>query len=292
MTTLLSLRKLLALTTIAATPCAAVLIAQPAAADPESWEVMCAFSNAGPDSTTICNEGKVLPVSAPNLGQKMLLRIAAPTSHCSDITYEISRFPDFAPIAVTRRLAPGEDQILELGEGWAETDSYISITGIGHVGGCNVGEMHSWGALTEVFPLDAAPVASSSPTLLVETSLAVECGASLPFEVTPGVASMACDRLIPVDFVSPGRGHELDLTLTAPATHCSTVTYMVNDPATGTTLAMSPRLAAGESFRLSLGSNWDAGPQVIDIGAVGYVDGCNVGEMQSWGVDARLLQLN
>jgi hypothetical protein len=152
--------------------------------------------------------------------------------------------------------------------------------------------MHSWGALTEVFPLDSAPVASSSPGLLVDSGFAVECGASLPFEVSAGVASMACDRLIPIDFTSPGRGHELDLTLTAPVTHCSTVSYMINDPASGATLAMSPRLAAGESFRLSLGSNWEAGPQVIDIGAVGYVDGCNTGEMHSWGVDAQLLQLN
>ena len=289
MLTLFIPRSLPALTILAVAPLAAV----PALADPESWDVTCTSSTPVADGAMICNEGKMLEVSAPNAGQKMLLRIGAPTTHCSDITYVINRLPGGStPIAMTRRLAPGEDQIIELAEGWAEEGTYITVTAMGHVGGCNVGELHSWGALTEIFPLDAGPVASSSPTLLLDTSLAVDCGASLPFEVTPGVASMACDRRIPVDFVSPGRGHELDLTLTAPASHCSTVTYMVNDPASGTTLAMSPRLAAGESFRLSLGATWDAGPQVIDIGAVGYVDGCNVGEMHSWGVDARLLQLN
>ncbi|NHB75330.1 hypothetical protein [Rhodobacter calidifons] len=143
-------RSLLALTTLAVAPLAAV----PALADPESWEVTCTSSTPVSDGGMICNEGKMLKVSAPNPGQKMLLRIGAPTTHCSDITYVINRFPGSStPIATTRRLAPGEDQIIELAEGWAEEGTYITISAIGHVGGCNVGHSHGWAV-----EVSAAPV--------------------------------------------------------------------------------------------------------------------------------------
>jgi hypothetical protein len=266
-------------------------LASPALADPESWEVMCASSTPAADGAMLCNEGKMLEVSAPNAAQKMNLRIGAPTSHCSDITYVINRLPGGStPIAMTRRLTPGEDQILELGEGWAEEGTYITITGMGHIGGCNTGEMHSWGALTEIFMGEPAPVAAAS--VLLENSYAVECGSSTPFEVEPGVASVACDRRIPVDFISPGPGHELELTVAAPTSHCSTVTYFVNHPGSSHTIGMTGRLSAGDPFKIMLGSDWPAGPQTLDIAAVGFVDGCNIGEMHSWGVDVRLMQLN
>ncbi|MFN4244496.1 MAG: FtsB family cell division protein, partial [Tepidisphaerales bacterium] len=105
------------------------LAAAPALADPESWDVTCTSSTPAADGAMICNEGRMLEVSAPNAGQKMLLRIGAPTTHCSDITYVINRFPGGStPIAMTRRLAPGEDQIIELAEGWAEEGTYITVT--------------------------------------------------------------------------------------------------------------------------------------------------------------------
>jgi hypothetical protein len=292
MTTLLNLRKLLAITTVATAPTGFTFVASPAMADPESWVVECSATTAGADGTTICNEGKMLEVSAPNADQKMVLRIGAPTSHCSDITYVINRFPgSSAPIAISRRLAPGEDQIIELAEGWAEEGTFITITGMGHVGGCNVGEMHSWGALTEIYPLEPGPVAAA-PAVLVEQSYATECGASTPYEVYPGVASVMCDRRIPIDFISPGPGHDLEITVTPPASHCSTVTYFVNRAGTSFTYGMTERLSPGNPVKLGLGSDWPAGPQTIDIGAVGYVDGCNVGEIHSWGVDVRLMSLN
>lgn len=130
-------------------------VAAPALADPESWVVYCASSSPGPwDKSMICNEGKMLEVSAPNLEQKMLLRIGAPTTHCSEISYAINRLPGSSdPIAIVERLGPGEDKIVELGDGWAEEGTYITVTGIGHIGGCNVGEMHSWGAITEIYPV-------------------------------------------------------------------------------------------------------------------------------------------
>jgi hypothetical protein len=90
----------------------------------------------------------------PNEGQKMLLHIGAPTTHCSEVSYVINRLPGGSdPIAILERMKPGEDKIVELGDGWAETGTYISISAIGHTGGCNEGVLSSWGALTEIYPL-------------------------------------------------------------------------------------------------------------------------------------------
>lgn len=154
MPALLSIHKLLLLSTVATASAATAFIATSAAADPESWEVTCASSTPATDGMMICSDGKMLEVSAPNAEQKMLLRIGAPATHCSDITYVVNRLPGGStPIAMSRRLAPGEDQILELGNGWAEEGTYITVSAVGHVGGCNTGVLGSWGALSEIYPL-------------------------------------------------------------------------------------------------------------------------------------------
>ncbi len=130
------------------------LLASPVMADPESWTVECASNSPAGDGAMFCDEGKMLAVSAPNLEQKMLLRLAAPTTHCSEISYVINRFPGGSdPIAVLERLGPGDEKIVELGDGWAEEGTFITVSAIGHVGGCNEGVLGSWGALTEIYPL-------------------------------------------------------------------------------------------------------------------------------------------
>jgi hypothetical protein len=267
-------------------------LALTSSAQAEAFEVMCASQSPGPWANSMfCNSAHMVEVSGPTLDTSMVLKIAAPETHCSPVSYVINRLPGSSEaMAVIERMAPGEKREVSLGTGWAEEGNAITITAIGHVEGCNVGTIHSWGAEVVVEPV--TPVASSSPTLLVETSSAVDCGANTPFEVYPGVASMACDRRIAVDFVSPGPGHELELTLAAPMTHCSTVTYFVNRPGSSFTYGMTDRLSPGTPAKISLGSDWPAGPQTVDIGAVGYVDGCNVGELGSWGVDVRLMALN
>lgn len=131
---------------------ALALSAAPAFAD--AWVVECASNSPAGADAMFCNEGKLLEVSAPNLDQKMLLRLAAPTTHCSDITYVINRLPGSSdPIAVLERLGPGDEKIVELGDGWAEEGTFITVSAIGHVGGCNEGVLGSWGATTEVYPL-------------------------------------------------------------------------------------------------------------------------------------------
>jgi len=133
---------------------ALVALAAPVLAD--SWVVECASNSPGPwPDSQFCNEAKMLEVSAPNLSQKMRLRLAAPTTHCSEISYIVNRLPGSSdPIAMLERLKPGEAKIIALGDGWAEEGTFITISAVGHVGGCNEGVLGSWGAVTDI---SAAP---------------------------------------------------------------------------------------------------------------------------------------
>jgi hypothetical protein len=291
MTNLLTLGKMLTATALASLP-AGFSLALTSSAQAEAFEVMCTSQSPGPWADSMfCNDAHMVEVSGPTTDTPMVLKLAAPETHCSPVSYLINRLPGSSTaIAVVERMAPGEKREIDLGTGWLEEGNAITITAVGHIGGCNTGTIHSWGAEAVVEP--AAAVASSSPVLLLETSLVTTCDASLPFEVFPGVASVACDRRIAIDFVSPGPGHDLEITLAAPMTHCSTVTYFVNRPGSSFTYGMTDRLGPGTPAKIALGSDLPAGPQRLEIGVVGYVDGCNVGEIQSWGVDVRLMQLN
>ena len=105
----------------------------------------------------LCDEVKMPDVSAPNLDQKMQLKLATPTTQCSDITYVIKRLPGSSdPIAVLERLGSGAEKIVELGGGWAEEDTFITLSANGHVSGCNKGVLGSCGATTEIYPLPRA----------------------------------------------------------------------------------------------------------------------------------------
>jgi hypothetical protein len=291
MPSLIALRKALAATALVAAPAGSGLLVSTTPAQAEYFEVICASQSPGPWADSMfCNQAHMVDVSGPTLATHMMLTIEAPASHCSATSYVINRLPGSSEaIAVLERMAPGERREVDLGAGWAEEGNAITVTAVGHVGGCNAGQMHSWGADVVIRPA-AMPVAA--PAVLLEDSFATDCGASTPYEAYPGVASVMCDRRIVVDFISPGPGHDLEITVAAPASHCSTVSYFVNRPGTAFTYAMTDRLGPRDPVKLDLGNDWPAGRQQIDIGAVGHVDGCNAGALQSWGVDVRLMSLN
>jgi hypothetical protein len=48
---------------------------------------------------------------------------------------------------------------------------------------------------------------------------------------------------------------------------------------------MTRRLRAGESDFIYLGRDFPTGRYPFRITAIGYVEGCNTGRLQSWGVD-------
>ena len=131
---------------------AAALFAFPALA--ESWAVTCPANTPGPwPDSQICSEGRMLAFTPPSPATEMVLKIRAPRTHCSQVTYLIHLFPGSSePIATLEMLKPGEARTVRLGSRWRDGENFLTVTGVGHVGGCNVGTLHSFGAETEILP--------------------------------------------------------------------------------------------------------------------------------------------
>lgn len=105
-------------------------------------------------------------------------------------------------------------------------------------------------------------------------------------------ALTSCDGYRAITMQSGGPGTIYGLRVTAPATHCSPVFYSVSrfPHATGNDIAgMSGILRAGESTWFELGRDFAAGTHELRISAVGAVEGCNTGQMSSWGVNWEFL---
>ncbi|MCU0828205.1 MAG: hypothetical protein MUE52_12560 [Tabrizicola sp.] len=132
----------------------AVLLVSTVPALAESWAVTCPASTPGPwPDSQVCSEGKMLAFTPPTPTTEMVLKIRAPRSHCSEVTYLIHLFPGSSdPIATLERLKPSERKTVKLGNAWADGENFITVTGVGHTGGCNVGMIHSFGAETEIVP--------------------------------------------------------------------------------------------------------------------------------------------
>jgi hypothetical protein len=128
-------------------------------------------------------------------------------------------------------------------------------------------------------PLVALPAAAQS-----SGSLTVVCAASQ----REGFVT-TCDGHADVTLsVADRPGSMWSIRLTAPASHCSPVTYMVVRPpfATGAdVVGMTRVLRAGETDYVALGDSFGPGRYPFRIVAGGYVEGCNIGQMHSWGVD-------
>jgi hypothetical protein len=98
-----------------------------------------------------------------------------------------------------------------------------------------------------------------------------------------------CDRHADVTLsVANDAQKEWVIRLTAPARHCSPVSYAVERPpyATGADVVGITRiLRVGESDIIRLGRGFRPGRYPFRITAAGYVEGCNTGRLYSWGVD-------
>ncbi len=125
------------------------LLASPALSD--SWSVSCASNTPGPwPDSMFCNEAKLLTFTPPSPATEMMLKLTAPAAHCSQITYLIHRFGSTDPVAMIERLKPGTTKRVSLGGDWAEGQNSVTVTAVGHVGGCNTGVLGSWGAETQI----------------------------------------------------------------------------------------------------------------------------------------------
>ena len=128
--------------------------------------------------------------------------------------------------------------------------------------------------LSAVFCLLAAPALAER--------LTVTCAGSSPYVQNTTI----CDTTGRLTFASDGPEVRFFLTLTAPSTHCSDVAYLVYRPGDPVALGTTRRLAPGQSQNVEIGAGFGPGRATVEIGAIGFVGGCNAGAIQSWAVDA------
>jgi hypothetical protein len=101
-------------------------------------------------------------------------------------------------------------------------------------------------------------------------------------------AFTTCEGFAPVTLAVAAPGAIQGIRVAAPATHCSPVAYSVlRAPyASGAdVIASSGILRAGQSETLTLGRDFGAGGHPLRLIANGVVEGCNAGQMHSWGVN-------
>jgi hypothetical protein len=137
--------------------------------------------------------------------------------------------------------------------------------------------------MTKVLPRLSLAVTLSllaGPTLA--DRIEVTCAGSTPYAGDTTI----CDTLGSLGFRSDGPEVPFFLTLTAPATHCSDVAYLVYRPGDPNALGFTSRLAPGQTQTVEIGAGFGPGEAQVDIGAIGFVGGCNTGAIGSWAVDA------
>ena len=115
--------------------------------------------------------------------------------------------------------------------------------------------------------------------------LTVTCSTSTPWQ---GSGAALCGSMGSTAFRSDGPEVRHFVSLTAPATHCSDVTYMLFRPGNPNAIAFSNRMGPGASQAVEIGGGWPAGANTLQVGAIGHVGGCNQGAIQSWAVDSHV----
>lgn len=127
----------------------------------------------------------------------------------------------------------------------------------------------------------AASLALVAAPALAER-ITVTCAGSTPYLQNTTI----CDTTGRLTFTSDGPEVRFFVTLTAPTTHCSDVAYLIYSPGNPNALGTTQRLAPGQSQNVEIGAGFGPGPATVEIGAIGFVGGCNTGAIQSWAVDA------
>jgi hypothetical protein len=122
--------------------------------------------------------------------------------------------------------------------------------------------------------LAATALVSSAGAAVAGQYLATDCSSN----------GQICNNTLGFSFNSDGPGATYAIKLTAPPTHCSDVTYVVTSSSGRRSL--TGRLSAGQSAFVSVG-DLTKGSHAFRIGAIGHRGGCNVGQLQSWGVTAQ-----
>ena len=133
-------------------------------------------------------------------------------------------------------------------------------------------------------------ITATLPALALPASEASGFSPASVYSVTCGSTGQACDRYA----IHPGPFARGWLHLTAPESHCSSVSYRVDFlapsrsgpfPAPSAVLysTTTPVLAPGQSARIGVSQR----ARSARISAVGREGGCNRGRLESWGVSVE-----
>jgi hypothetical protein len=129
------------------------------------------------------------------------------------------------------------------------------------------------------FTLAMALALLSGPALAERVE--VLCQETVPFTAN----AMMCTTRGTTSFQSDGTNVPFYMTLKAPLSHCSDVSYRIFRPGEDRDIGFTRRLAPGQSQAVEIGSGFGPGITYVEIAAVGYVHGCNVGQIHSWAVE-------
>jgi hypothetical protein len=128
------------------------LLAGPAAA--ESITVQCADSRPFVSGTVICLTQGQTTFRSDGPEVEFFIRIAAPATHCSPVSYMITRPGGNFSVGSSSKLSGGQSENITIGRGYTAGDNILTITAIGYPGeGCNTGAIHSFGAEVSVSPV-------------------------------------------------------------------------------------------------------------------------------------------
>jgi hypothetical protein len=213
----------------------------------------------------ICAEKVQLNFTSVGAEQVYDVKLKTPESHCSAVRYTIYA-SDGSSLGTTKFLQPKQAATLRIGSNFVAGPQSLMIGAEGTEGGCNVGQLESWG-------VNAKATTSSA-------FLTVHCTSS----------GQVCDNQAAFSFNTRGPGLDYVLKLKASAGHCSAVRYTVIS-SDGRNLGTTQFLNPGEAASIRVRNVSPAGLQSVSIAAEGTEGGCNVGQLESWAVDVSASSL-
>lgn len=207
------------------------------------------------------------PVFTTSVQTSGTLRVnfTASNKHCSDIRVRI--FTDPSSYYTAGPLGPGQST------GWFLLGpvpagiALVNIEAEGIVGGCNSGQLSSWGG-----------------TLRVETSVATS--RSYHALSVNNCYNQGGQMCFPAQLFPVTTGGVLRARFTAAPTHCSSIrVHLLVDGAEKTVTEFLP---AGQGTAMIDLGPVTAGYHVLGVRAEGTVGGCNSGQLRSWGGELEI----
>lgn len=91
------------------------------------------------------------------------LSMTAPSGHCSAVSYQVWSSGGGMLGKTQRFLNAGERDVVGIGSTFPTGNITVVIRAVGQMGGCNVGAMHSWGAIVDVAAVAVPVLPTATP---------------------------------------------------------------------------------------------------------------------------------